>query len=188
MTRKSPTKAEDKKKFMKGLNTSLLAGTAAMVTAAANAALPYAGGMAGVFAAAAALGDSRVNMPNLFHDFPKQTGEAMLKSANAVAKHFLETAPFTQEQRDAAQEYLPPRMIARYIESAAKTSMRDIIAALAEDAGFIQLMTSHTDAGRAQQAVSRGHEVADVLKGGTRTQSKAPPRASFTRKRNTVTA
>lgn len=184
MRNKSTTKAEDNKKFAEQLSRSLLAGASAMLNTASNSTLPRAGGMAGVFAAASALGASRVNIANIFHDFPAKTDEAMRKSANAVAQHFLETSPFTQEQRDAAQQYLPPRMIALYSESMERTSMRDILAALTEEPAFTRLMAEHTDAGRAQQSVSRGREVADTLKRGVQTPSKAPPRARFTRNRN----
>lgn len=184
MKNKSTTKAEDKKKFTRRLNKSMLANAGAIVGGISAATLPAAGGMAGVFAAAAALGASRVNMANIFHDFPAKTDEAMRKSANAVAQHFLETSPFTQEQRDAAQQYLPPRMIALYSESTERTSMRDILAALTDEPAFTRLMAEHTDAGRARQAVSRGREVADTLKRGVQTPSKAPPRARFTRNRN----
>jgi hypothetical protein len=52
---------------------------------------------------------------------------------------------------------------------------------------FTQLMNEHSAVWRDRQRVLHGQEVAAALTGSL-TQIKAPPRASFTRNRNTVTA
>lgn len=62
------------------------------------------------------------------------------------------------------------------------------IDAIMETQGFTQLMNEHSAVWRQQQRVMHGQEVASALSGGNPIQAKAPPRASFTRNRNTVTA
>lgn len=52
---------------------------------------------------------------------------------------------------------------------------------------FTQLMNEHSAVWREQQRISHGQQVAAALT-GSHAQMKAPPRASFTRNRNTVTA
>lgn len=62
------------------------------------------------------------------------------------------------------------------------------IDAIMETADFTQLMNEHSAVWRDRQRVMHGQEVANALSGGNPIQAKAPPRASFTRNRNTVTA
>lgn len=61
------------------------------------------------------------------------------------------------------------------------------IDAIMETGDFTRLMNEHSAVWREQQRVSRGQQVATALT-ASHAQIKAPPRASFTRNRNTVTA
>lgn len=61
------------------------------------------------------------------------------------------------------------------------------IEAIMQTPDFTQLMNEHSAVWREQQRTAQGQEVAAAVASG-HAQLKAPPRASFTRNRNTVTA
>ena len=162
-------------------------------------------GVAGAMAAAmtaAITGNPLLNMgtafDGVFADKPL-TEEQAAKLVAQVMDDKLDPRRYDDEQQGAARGHIRAnigelshlKQSFLHAASSGKKNAEEVasrIDAIMETPDFTQLMNEHSVVWRDRQRVMHGQEVANALSGGNHIQAKAPPRASFTRNRNTVTA
>ncbi len=178
------------KKFHKPV-TGLMLGTGIVGVAGAMA----------VAMTAAITGNPLLNMGTAFDGvFAEKplTEEQAAKLVMQVMDDKLDPRRYDDEQQGAARGHIRAnigdlshlKQSFLHATSLGKKNAAEIAArvdAIMETEGFTQLMNDHSAVWREQQSVLHGQQVAAAVT-NTHEQIKAPPRASFTRNRNTVTA
>ena len=114
-----------------------------------------------------------------------------------VMDDMLDPRRFDDEQQAAARAHirsgigdlsgLKKSLLPKQGEKTPVEEVTERVTAMIESPVFTQLMNEHSAVWREQQSILHGRQVAAALT-TAQVQAKAPPRASFTRNRNTVTA
>ncbi|MCC7036935.1 MAG: hypothetical protein IT560_06455 [Alphaproteobacteria bacterium] len=181
-------------KIFKTAGSGLMLGTG-IVTAAGALAAATASAVTGLPMFNTGLGNA---FNGVFAEKPLTEEQAAALVAQ-VMDDKLDPRIYDDEQRGAARGHIGDRigdlshLKQSFLHAAAlRHKNADEVAArvdtIMNTPDFTQLMNEHSAVWREQQRVLHGQEVAAALTGAGRAQIKAPPRASFTRNRNTVTA
>lgn len=178
------------------------------IAATFNASLLNSSGIAAVFAQAAVSMTTALNpLPFVPPDFGKPITEMMKQrpltaeqADNLLTKAFdaqLDGKTYTDQQIFAARFYLRAEMdglpgitqtlLKRHDSQRVMDEVLERLAMFMARPGFAELMAAHSPQSRQLQDKLYAQEVGAQL-GGSHAQVKAPPRASFTRNRSTVTA
>ena len=114
-----------------------------------------------------------------------------------VMDDMLDPRRFDDEQQAAARSYiragigdlssLKKSLLPKQGEKTPVEEVTERVTAMMESPVFTQLMNEHSAVWREEQSILHGRQVAAALT-SAQVQAKAPPRATFTRNRNTVTA
>ena len=114
-----------------------------------------------------------------------------------VMDDMLDPRRFDDEQQVAARAYirdgigdlsgLKKSLLPKQGEKTPVEEVTERVTAMMESPVFVQLMNEHSAVWREQQSLLHGQQVAAALTSAP-VRAKAPPRATFTRNRNTVTA
>lgn len=114
-----------------------------------------------------------------------------------IMDDMLDPRRFDDEQQAAARSYiragigdlssLKKSLLPKQGEKTPVEEVTERVTAMMESPVFTQLMNEHSAVWREEQSILHGRQVAAALT-SAQVQAKAPPRATFTRNRNTVTA
>lgn len=125
------------------------------------------------------------------------TEEQAQKVLARVMDDMLDPRRFDDEQQTAARTHiragigdlsgLKKSFLPKQGEKTPVEEVTARVTALMESPVFAQLMNEHSAVWREEQSILHGRQVAAALT-SAQVQAKAPPRARFTRNRNTVTA